>query len=249
MPVSEEKKSTDSEGYNKKRRGVYLLPNLFTIGALFSGFFAIISAFKGQYQSAVYAIYISMIFDGLDGRVARLTGSQSEFGAQFDSLSDMVCFGVTPALVLYSWSLSGLGKAGWLAAFFYATCTALRLARFNSQHQQDDKRYFTGLSTPPAAALVASIIWVCHDNHISGGSISVVICLVAIVLGLLKVSSIKYRSFKDIDIRGRVPFFVILVGVLILVLVAFDPSDILLVMSAVYALSGPIGYLRHRFLA
>src|SRR3990167_5087920 len=168
MDSTQEKKPSHSDGYMKKRRGVYLLPNLLTIGALFSGFFAIVAAFKGYFQSAVYAIYISMILDGLDGRVARLTGSQSEFGAQFDSMSDMVCFGVTPALVLYSWSLSGLGKAGWLAAFIYTVCTALRLARFNSQHQQDDKRYFMGLSTPAAAAFVASLIWVFDSDHING---------------------------------------------------------------------------------
>lgn len=230
-------------------RGIYLLPNLFTLGALFAGFYAIVAATKQHFEAAAVAIFVGMILDSLDGRIARLTGSQSEFGAQMDSLSDMVCFGVCPALVLYSWSLVYMGKIGWLAAFIYAACTALRLARFNSQTQATNKRYFQGLATPAAAALVASIIWVAEVYGISGKMVSLAMTIVAVLLGLLKVSTIRYRSFKDIDLRGRVPFMTIFILVLILALISFDPPDVLLGIFLIYVLSGPtmtIWQMRYR---
>ncbi len=227
----------------RRARGIYLLPNLFTIGAMFAGFYAIVAAMKGRYESAAVAIFVAVVLDGLDGRIARLLHAQSEFGAQLDSLSDMLSFGIAPALVMYTWSLAVMGKAGWLAAFVYAVCTALRLARFNVQAKKVDKRYFQGLATPAAAMLVASIVWVCSGYDITGESIALLMSIVAVVLGLLKVSTVRYRSFKDLDLRNRVPFIAILVAVLVLVLVSFDPPDILLLLTFLYVISGPISTL------
>lgn len=224
-------------------RGIYLLPNLFTSGAMFAGFYAIVAAIKSHYEMAAIAIFIALIMDGLDGRIARLLHAQSEFGVQLDSLSDMVSFGIAPTLVMYTWSLNVVGKLGWLAAFIYAACTALRLARFNVQVKKIDRRYFQGLPTPPAAALVASIVWVCNGYHIAGEAVAVSLVIVAVLLGLLKVSTIRYRSFKDFNLRNRVPFVVILAVVLILALVSFDPPDILLFLSFIYVISGPIATL------
>lgn len=224
-------------------RGIYLLPNLFTIGAMFAGFYAIIAAMRGRYEAAAIAIFVASIMDGLDGRIARLLHAQSEFGVQLDSLSDMVCFGITPALVMYTWSLAVMGKPGWLAAFIYAACTALRLARFNVQAKKVDKRYFQGLPTPVAAQLIASIVWVCSVYNLAGESIALPMMVLAILLGLLKVSTIRYRSFKDFNLRNRVPFVGILVAVLILALISFDPPDILLLLSFLFIISGPIGTL------
>ncbi|AKQ33971.1 CDP-diacylglycerol--serine O-phosphatidyltransferase [Candidatus Coxiella mudrowiae] len=221
-------------------RGIYLLPNLFTVGAMFTGFCAIVAAMEGRYEAAAIAIFVALIMDGLDGRIARLLDAQSEFGAQLDSLSDMIGFGISPALVVYSWSLAIMGKPGWLAAFIYAACTALRLARFNVQAKKIDKSYFQGLPTPPAAALVASIVWVCSTYDVAGECIALPMSIVVILLGLLKVSTIRYRSFKDVNLRNRVPFVVILGIVLILALIAFDPPDILLILSFLYVISGPI---------
>lgn len=224
----------------KQLRGIYLLPNLFTVGALFAGFYAIIAATKHYFDNAAIAILVAMLLDSLDGRIARMTHSQSEFGAQMDSLSDMVCFGVTPALVLYSWSLTYLGKPGWLAAFIYTVCTALRLARFNSQAQSTNKRYFQGLSTTAAAGLIASLIWTCYEYDISGQIIAWGVLVVTIAVGLLKVSTIRYRSFKDLDLRGRVPFVAIIVIMLVFVLISFNPPIVFLLLSAGYTLSGPV---------
>ena len=223
--------------------GIYLLPNLFTIGSMFAGFYAIVAAIKGHYEMAAIAIFVALIVDGLDGRIARLLHAQSEFGVQLDSLSDMVSFGITPALVMYTWSLNVVGKLGWLAAFIYAACTALRFARFNVQVKKVGKRYFQGLPTPSAAALVASIVWVCSVYHIAGEAIAVPLVIAAVLLGLLKVSAIRYRSFKDFNLRNRVPFVVILAVVLILALISFDPPDILLFLSFIYVISGPIATL------
>lgn len=234
--MSDEKPST-----NRGIRGVYLLPNLFTTAALFAGFYAIVAATKHHFEAAAIAIFVAMILDGLDGRVARLTQSQSKFGAEFDSLSDMVSFGLSPALVLYYWSLVNLGKAGWLAAFLYTVCAALRLARFNSQDQSEDKRYFSGLSTTAAAGCIAGFIWMCQTNGLAGDSpvMRIIVIFVTVAVALLKVSTIKFRSFKDFDMRGRVPFFTILFAVLLLVLISFDPSDVLFVLFAAYVISGP----------
>lgn len=223
-----------------KRKGIYLLPNLFTVGALFVGFYAIVAASKGHFVDAAIAIFVAILLDGLDGRIARLLNAVSDFGAQFDSLSDMLCFGVTPALVLYSWSLSALGRPGWLIAFIYSTCTALRLARFNTQIGVADKRYFQGLPTPVPAGLVASLIWVCAENHISGQSIAPFVGLIALLLSFLKVSTIRYYSFKEFDLRGRVPFVVIPAIAMVLAFISFSPPAIFLLMSSVYMLSGPV---------
>lgn len=224
-------------------RGIYLLPNLFTIGAMFAGFYAIVAAIKDHYEVSAIAIFVALILDGLDGRIARLFHAQSEFGVQLDSLSDMVSFGITPALVMYTWSLNVVGKFGWLAAFIYAACTALRLARFNVQVKKVDKLYFHGLPTPSAAALVASIVLLCSVYHITGEVIAFPLLITATLLGLLKVSTIRYRSFKDFNLHNRVPFVVVLAVILILVFISFDPLDTLLFLCFIYVTSGPIATL------
>ena len=239
---------TEKPSTNRALRGIYLLPNLFTMAALFAGFFAIIAATQHHFESAAIAIFIAMIWDALDGRVARLTHTQSKFGAEFDSLSDMLCFGLSPALVLYYWSLSSLGKAGWLAAFLYTACTALRLARFGSLEQNEDKRYFQGLSTTAAAGFIAGFIWFSVTQGFVGSDHTMRLITVAItvLVALLKVSTIRYRSFKDIDVRKNVPFVVILILVPLFVLVSFDPADVLFFVFALYTISGPVMVLFQR---
>lgn len=227
--------------------GIYLLPNLLTMGALFAGFYAIVAATQHAYDNAAIAIFIALILDGLDGRIARMTHSASDFGAHFDSLSDMLCFGITPALVLYVWSLSNLGKIGWLICFAYTAATALRLARFNTQLGKADKRYFQGLSTTLSAGFVASLLWTCVQHEIEGGVVAWIVAIVTIILAVLKVSSIRYRSFKDLNIRGKVPFLVIPIVGLILVLISFSPPHALLILFSVYIVSGPIAVLTRWF--
>lgn len=231
---------------HQRRKGIYLLPNLFTVGALFTGFYAIVAASKGHFAEAAIAIFIAILLDGLDGRIARMLNAVSDFGAQFDSLSDMVCFGLTPALVLYTWSLSYLGKPGWLVAFIYSTCTALRLARFNSQNEITNKRYFRGLATPTAAGFVASFIWVCTEYQINPAKLAPLVAIIALGLSFLKVSLIRYRSFKDLDLRGRVPFVVIPGIVLGFVLISFSPPEALFLIFCVYTLSGPVAAIWYR---
>src|SRR5574340_1651268 len=189
-----------------RRRGIYLLPNLFTTAALFAGFYAIVQAMNGRFDHAAIAIFIAMVLDGLDGRVARLTRTQSAFGAEYDSLSDMVSFGVAPALVMYVWALKGMGKLGWLAAFVYCAGAALRLARFNTQLEVADKRFFQGLPSPAAAALIAGLIWVMHDYQVRGSEIRWIAWGVTVFAGLTMVSSLRYYSGKDINLRKSVPF-------------------------------------------
>lgn len=220
------------------RKGVFLLPNLLTSGALFAGFYAILSAMDGNFAFAAIAIYVAMVFDGLDGRVARLTNTQSEFGVQYDSLSDMVSFGVAPAVLMFSWILDSLGNFGWAAAFVYASCAALRLARFNVQVGSADKRYFVGLASPAAAGLVAATVWFAHQNE-ETRVLAIIAAFVTATAGLLMVANIRYHSAKAIDLKGRVPFFVILSVVLILVIISIDPPRVLLGMAIAYALSGP----------
>lgn len=228
------------ESTAKRRRGIYLLPNLFTTAALFAGFFAIVSAINGRYEAAAVAIFVAMILDGLDGRVARMTNTQSEFGAQYDSLADMISFGMAPALVMYQWALTSLGKLGWLAAFIYTAGAALRLARFNTQIGVADKRYFTGLASPSAAAIVTGLVWVGNDYGVQGADLRIISFLLTIGAGLLMVSNVRYYSFKDLDLKGRVPFVAVLIVVLILVLVAVDPPMVLFGAFMIYALSGPV---------
>lgn len=226
----------------QRRRGIYILPSLFTTASLFAGFYAIVQAMNGNFEQAPPAIFIAMVLDALDGRVARLTHTESDFGTQYDSLVDMVSFGLAPALIMYEWALSGMGKLGWLAAFIYAAGAGLRLARFNTQTQAAgaDKRYFKGLPSPAAAALVMGFIWVLHSYGIPGRDISLLALAVTVAAGMLMVSNIRYRSFKDLDLRGRVPFVAILVVPLVFVLIVLDPPQILFLVSLTYALSGPI---------
>lgn len=231
---------TDNGGDKRPPRGIYLLPNLFTTGCLFAGFYSIVAAMNGRFGAAAMAIFVAMIMDGLDGRVARLTNTQSAFGAEYDSLADMVSFGLAPALVIYVWALSGLGKLGWLAAFIYTAGTALRLARFNTQVGRADKRYFQGLASPSAAAVVAGLVWVGHDYLVDGSNLSYLAFVVTIAVGLLMVSNVRYRSFKDLDLKGRVPFVALLVVVLVFVLISIDPPQVLFAIFALYALSGPV---------
>ena len=223
-----------------RRRGIYLLPNLFTIAGLFAGFYAIVTAMEGYFNYAAVAIFVAMIMDFFDGRVARLTNTQSAFGAELDSLSDMVSFGVAPALVIYSWSLEGLGKLGWLAAFLFAAAGALRLARFNTQVLVADKRYFQGLPIPAAAGVLASMVWLCVDSEILGDVVSLITAALAIIIAILMVSNVRYHSFKEIDLKGRVPFVAILLIVLAFVGISLDPPKVLFLIFFCYVLSGTI---------
>jgi CDP-diacylglycerol---serine O-phosphatidyltransferase len=232
-------KETNGET-TKPHRGIYLLPNLFTTAALFSGFYAIVAAMGERFEAAAIAVFIAMILDGLDGRVARLTNTQSEFGAQYDSLSDMVSFGLAPALVMYEWSLHSMGKLGWLAAFIYTAGAALRLARFNTQIGIADKRFFQGLASPAAAAVIVGLVWVGHGYDIVGTRLTWWTLGLTVVVGVLMVSNVRYYSFKDLDLRGKVPFVAILVVILIFVLISLDPPQVLFGSFVIYAISGPV---------
>src|SRR3990167_2374097 len=223
------------------QRGIYLLPNLFTTAALFAGFYAIVAAMKGFYETAAIAIFIGIIADGLDGRVARLTHTQTAFGAQYDSLSDMAAFGVAPALVMYTWTLASLGKFGWLASFIFAAATALRLSRFSSQvhTKQQDKRYFQGLPCPSAAGVLASIVWLGASYDIDGTVIAIPSAILTVFVGALMVSTIRYYSFKNIDFKGQVPFVTIVLAVFLIAAIALQPAEMLFILLTVYVLSGP----------
>ena len=235
-------------GKKVRRKGVYLLPNLFTTGALFAGFYAIIAATNGAFEAAAIAIFVSMILDGLDGRVARMTNTQSEFGAQYDSLSDCISFGVAPALVAYAWALNELGKIGWMVAFVYAACAALRLARFNVQIESADKRYFTGLPSPSAAALVAGMVWLGASVQLDQDSsmVAIIAALVTAFAAVMMVSNVRYNSFKELDVKGRVPFFVILVIVLAIAVISAYPEGVLRAIFLIYAISGTLNVFRSK---
>jgi CDP-diacylglycerol--serine O-phosphatidyltransferase len=223
-----------------RRRGIYLLPNLFTTGALFAGFYAITSAMGGQFVTATVAIFAAMILDGLDGRVARLTNTQSEFGAQYDSLSDMVSFGAAPALVMYLWAFSSLGKLGLCAAFIHMAGGALRLARFNTQLTSADKRYFQGLPSPAAAAILAGFIWFSIEHDYPVEIVKYIAIALTITTGLLMVSNFRYSSFKEIDLKGKVPFFVAIAVMLAIAFVMAQPQTMLFLLFLGYAISGPV---------
>lgn len=223
----------------KRHRGIYLLPNLLTTAGLFAGFYAIVAAMNGHFEPAAIAVFVAMVMDGLDGRVARLTNTQSDFGKEYDSLADMVSFGLAPALVMYSWTLSGLGKLGWLAAFVYAAAAALRLARFNTQVAHIDKRYFIGLASPAAAGVITAFIWVCVDFDLSNKTLAPLAFIITVACGVLMVSNIRYYSFKDIHLKNKVPFVAMLIVVLIFVAVSVHPPMMLLLGFLGYALSGP----------
>lgn len=220
--------------------GIYLLPNLLTTASLFAAFYSLVASMKGQYEAAVIAMLIGMIADGLDGRIARLTNTQSAFGAQYDSLSDMVTFGVAPPLLLYNLMLSQLGKVGWLVAFVYTATVALRLARFNTQLETADTRYFQGLPCPPAAAVMASFAWLCYQNGWQHSAIPVLTAILSLLASVLMVSNLRYYSFKEIDFKGKVPFLYILVMIILFVAIAADPAVVLFIGFSIYALSGPI---------
>jgi CDP-diacylglycerol---serine O-phosphatidyltransferase len=228
----------------KRARGVYLLPNLFTTASLFGGFFAIVQAMNGKFEIAAIAIFVSMILDSLDGRVARWTNTQSAFGEQYDSLSDMVSFGVAPALVVYEWSLRGLGKLGWVAAFVYCAGAALRLARFNTNIGVVDKRYFQGLPSPAAAALVAGFVWIVTDLRAvkwinqTPQQLEWVAFALTIYAGVSMVTNSPFYSFKDLNFKRRVPFIFAALMVAALLLVTADPPSVLFVLFVFYGLSG-----------
>ena len=230
----------------KPHRGIYLLPNLFTTGALFSGFYAVLSAFAGHFPQAAIAVFVAAILDSLDGRIARLTNTQSEFGVQYDSLSDMCSFGLAPAVVMYAWSLSTLkaygpfwDKIGFSAAFVYAACAALRLARFNTQVGVADKRYFQGLASPAAAGLLMSFLWAASEYGIDGAMAQYVAPVLTVLAGALMVSRVRYWSFKGGSKSDRVPFYIIPLAMLILVALYLDTALVLFVIAALYVVSGP----------
>lgn len=226
-----------------RSRGIYLLPNAFTTANLFCGFYAIVMAMNLKFDLASIAIFIAMMLDSVDGRVARLTNTQSEFGEQYDSLSDMLSFGAAPALVIYEWSLRGMGKLGWLAAFVYCAGAALRLARFNTNIGVVDKRYFQGLPSPAAAALVAGFVWLMVDLGVSGESLGMVSWIITLYAGLTMVSNVPFYSFKDINLRKSVPFIAALLIVLVFVAVSSDPPKVLFGLFVLYGVSGYAVYL------
>lgn len=235
-----------SEGGQKVRhRGVYLLPNLFTTGALFCGFYAIVSSMNGNFSHAAIAIFVAMLLDGMDGRVARMTNTQSAFGEQYDSLADMVSFGVAPALVVFSWVLQDLGRWGWAAAFIYIACAALRLARFNTQIGVVDKKYFVGLASPAAASIIAATVWVWYDT-LPVGVWAAGIAILTAAAGLLMVSNFRYTSFKGMSFRGRVPFAVMLLVVLVFASLIIYQQQGVLAIAVIYGLSGPAAWVYGR---
>ncbi len=240
MPDNENEEQQSDKRVLRRRRGIYLLPNLFTTAGLFAGFYAIVAGMNGRFEAAAIAIFVAMVMDGIDGRIARLTHTQSDFGAEYDSLADMVSFGLAPALVVYSWGLHFLGKFGWLAAFVYAACAALRLARFNTQLGIIDKRYFQGLASPAAAAIIAGMVWSAHDFELQGTGIMVVALLLTLIVSVLMVSKIRYYSFKDFSLKDKVPFLALVVLVLIIVLVSSDPPRVLFGVFMLYGISGPV---------
>ena len=233
-----------SENTVKRGKGIYLLPNLLTTGAMFGGFYAILASIHGAYEAAVLAIYVAGFFDMMDGRVARLTNTQSDFGMQYDSLSDMVSFGVAPAIISFNWILHEVGKIGWAAAFIFASCAALRLARFNIISSSGDKRFFVGLASPAAAGLVVTFVW-CFYTVQDSTALAILASLITALAGLLMVSNFKYFSFKDIDTDGKVPFIFLLAIAVLIAVITMDPPRILLLIAIIYALSGPVMHLKN----
>jgi CDP-diacylglycerol--serine O-phosphatidyltransferase len=226
----------------KRRKGIYILPNLFTLAALFGGFYAIVMAMNARFDLAAIGVFCAMVLDSLDGRVARMTNTQSAFGEQMDSLSDMVSFGAAPALIAYEWGLKGLGRWGWIAAFVYCACTALRLARFNVNTAVVDKRYFQGLPSPAAAALVAGFIWVMNDQNVKGSDVRWIMFAVALYSGLTMVTNVPFYSFKDVQMKKSVPFAVIVLIALGIAVINIDPPTVLFGVFVLYGLSGYVLY-------
>ena len=244
LPIDEHEEIVSEDGRKVRRRGIYLLPNMLTLGALFSGFYAIIAGMSGNFNEAGWAIMIAGVLDGLDGRIARLTNTQSAFGAQFDSLSDMVSFGVAPALIMFSWAFAPLGRLGWAASFIYMSCAALRLARFNVQLATVDKRFFVGLQSPLAAGVITFLPWVGYKYGLEVTPLVAYLCaILTVFIGFLMISNYSYSSFKELQFKGTVPYMVFVFVVIMLVVVAQNPHEVLLTMAVAYALSGPIMWL------
>lgn len=247
LPIDEHEEYVSEGGKKVRRRGIFLLPNLLTLGALFAGFYAVIAGMQGNFNEAGWAILVAAILDGLDGRIARLTNTQSAFGAEFDSLSDMVSFGMAPALIMFSWALQPLGQVGWAASFIYMSCAALRLARFNIQLGAVDKRFFVGLSSPLAAGLVTFVPWVLFKYGVAVTPLlSYLAAVLTVFAGLLMISNYKYFSFKELQFKGTVPYIVFLLAVVLLAVIAQNPHEVLLTMCVVYAVSGPLGWFYRR---
>lgn len=233
-----------SQGEVGKRsaKGIYVLPNLFTTAGLFAGFYAIMQARLGNFEAACLAIYAAMIMDIVDGRLARLTNTMSDFGSEYDSLSDMVSFGVAPAMLMYDLVLYELGRAGSLVAFIYIACAALRLARFNVA-KVSDKRYFIGIPSPGAAALMASVVWVCIDYKVDISALNYILAGAMFLVALSMVSNIRYRSFKDVDFRDQMPFIGLIVLVIVIAIIYLDPPLAFLSIGVLYFSSGTLFYL------
>ncbi len=226
----------------KRREGIYMLPNLVTLAALFGGFYAVIMAINGHFDLAAYGIFCAMVLDSLDGRVARMTNTQSAFGEQMDSLSDMVSFGAAPAIISYVWALQGLGRWGWIAAFVYCACAALRLARFNVNTGVVDKRYFQGLPSPAAAALVAGFIWLMTDQGVKGSAVAWPMFALALCSGLTMVTNVPFYSFKDVHMKKSVPFAVIVMIALVIAIINIDPPIVIFSLFVLYGVSGYLIY-------
>ncbi|MCF6253950.1 MAG: CDP-diacylglycerol--serine O-phosphatidyltransferase [Thiomicrorhabdus sp.] len=221
-------------------KGIYLLPNLMTTAALFAGFYAVIAGIQGNFELGAIAILVAMVLDGLDGRIARMTNSCSAFGAEYDSLSDMISFGLAPALLMFQWVLHDFGKLGWLIAFIYTVAAALRLARFNTQVGVADKRYFQGLPSPAAAGVLAALIWMVEANQLENPALPVMALILTLVVGVMMVTNIRFSSFKELNLKDKVPFVTLLVVVLIFVVITLEPPIFLFIIFLTYTLSGPI---------
>lgn len=239
MQSSEDAVSSVDEAVTRKRRkGIYILPNLFTLAALFGGFYAIVMAMNGRYDQAAIGVFCAMVLDSLDGRVARMTNTQSAFGEQMDSLSDMVSFGAAPALIAYVWGLTSLGRWGWIGAFVYCACAALRLARFNVNTAVIDKRFFQGLPSPAAAALVAGFIWLMNDAGIEGIDVRWITFALMLYAGLTMVTNVPFYSFKDISMKRSVPFAVIVLIALGIAVINIHPPIVMFALFVIYGFSG-----------
>ncbi|WP_119344219.1 CDP-diacylglycerol--serine O-phosphatidyltransferase [Facilibium subflavum] len=223
-----------------RSKGIYILPNLFTSASLFAGFFAIVSAFNSHFILSAVCIFLAAIMDSLDGRVARLTNTQSAFGAEYDSLADIVSFGVAPALIIYFWAVKHIAQFGWAVSFIYLACVALRLARFNTQLEEQSKRYFTGLPCPSAAATIAGFVWFCNSlgYKVAQGGVTFFATIITLYLSAMMVSNIKFRSFKDFDLKGKLVFTQAVLVVFFIAVIFIDPSITLFVIFMLYALSG-----------
>lgn len=243
MDDGENVSDVDDDGaVRKRRKGIYILPNLFTLAALFGGFYSIVMAVNGRFDQAAIGVFCAMVLDSLDGRVARMTNTQSAFGEQMDSLSDMVSFGAAPALIAYVWSLTSLGRWGWIGAFVYCACAALRLARFNVNTAIVDKRFFQGLPSPAAAALVAGFIWLVNDSGIDGFDVRWITFALMLYAGLTMVTNVPFYSFKDISMKRSVPFTVIVLVALGIAVINIHPPTVIFALFVIYGLSGYVVY-------